>query len=375
MNGLTLLEHISIIREPRQEWKITHKLSEILFLAITATIAGSEGWDEISDFGEDNIDWLRKFSRFENGVPSYHTIARVFSAMNPKEFQKAFIAWMNDCHEATHGDIIAIDGKRVRGSYNQSDKSDAIHMVSAFAAGNEVVLGQIKTDRKSNEITAIPKLLKLLDIRGCLITIDAMGCQTKIAKQVVDGAGDYLLAVKGNQPKLLVAMNKVFSISELESATENVLSQTEKGHGREKTRHHMVTHDLTELGDIAFEWPELKSLGYIVSFRTEKGKTTEASFRFYISSAKLSVQEFANAAREHWSIEVKLHWKLDTALNEDACRIRRENSAENYAIVRHTALNLLNADKTLKASIKRKQKRANRNTDYINQVLTGQGAS
>jgi predicted transposase YbfD/YdcC len=375
MNGLTLLEHISIIREPRQEWKITHKLSEILFLAITATIAGSEGWDEISDFGEDNIDWLRKFSRFENGVPSYHTIARVFSAMNPKEFQKAFIAWMNDCHEATHGDIIAIDGKRVRGSYNQSDKSDAIHMVSAFAAGNEVVLGQIKTDRKSNEITAIPKLLKLLDIRGCLITIDAMGCQTKIAKQVVDGAGDYLLAVKGNQPKLLAAMNKVFSISELESATENVLSQTEKGHGREETRHHMVTHDLTELGDIAFEWPELKSLGYIVSFRTEKGKTTEASFRFYISSAKLSVQEFANAAREHWSIEVKLHWKLDTALNEDACRIRRENSAENYAIVRHTALNLLNADKTFKASIKRKQKRANRNTDYINQVLTGQGAS
>jgi predicted transposase YbfD/YdcC len=375
MNGLTLLEHISIIREPRQEWKITHKLSEILFLAITATIAGSEGWDEISDFGEDNIDWLRKFSRFENGVPSYHTIARVFSAMNPKEFQKAFIAWMNDCHEATHGDIIAIDGKRVRGSYNQSDKSDAIHMVSAFAAGNEVVLGQIKTDRKSNEITAIPKLLKLLDIRGCLITIDAMGCQTKIAKQVVDGAGDYLLAVKGNQPKLLAAMNKVFSISELESATENVLSQTEKGHGREETRHHMVTHDLTELGDIAFEWPELKSLGYIVSFRTEKGKTTEASFRFYISSAKLSVQEFANAAREHWSIEVKLHWKLDTALNEDACRIRRENSAENYAIVRHTALNLLNADKAFKASIKRKQKRANRNTDYINQVLTGQGAS
>lgn len=375
MNGLTLLEHISIIREPRQEWKITHKLSEILFLAITATIAGAEGWDEISDFGEDNIDWLRKFSHFENGIPSYHTIARVFSAMNPKEFQKAFIAWMNDCHEATHGDIIAIDGKRVRGSYNQADKSDAIHMVSAFSAGNEVVLGQIKTDRKSNEITAIPKLLKLLDIRGCLITIDAMGCQTKIAKQVVDGSGDYFLAVKGNQPKLLAAMNKVFSISKLESATENVLSQTEKGHGREETRHHMVTHDLTELGDMAFEWPALKSLGYIVSFRTEKGKTTEASFRFYISSAKLSVQEFANAAREHWSIEVKLHWKLDTALNEDACRIRRENSAENYAIVRHTALNLLNADKTFKASIKRKQKRANRNTDYINQVLTGQGAS
>ena len=174
MNGLTLLDHISIIREPRQEWKVIHKLSEILFLAITATIAGAEGWDEISDFGEDNIDWLRKFSRFEHGIPSYHTIARVFSAINPKEFQKAFISWMNDCQELSHGDVIAIDGKRVRSSYNQSDKSDAIHMVSAFAAGNEVVIGQIKTDRKSNEITAIPKLLQLLDIRGCLITIDAM---------------------------------------------------------------------------------------------------------------------------------------------------------------------------------------------------------
>lgn len=183
MNGLTLLEHISIIREPHQERKITHKLPEILFLAITATIANAEDWDEISDFGEDNIDWLRKLSPFENGIPSYHTIARVFSAMNPKEFQSAFIAWMNDCQEFSHGDIIAIDGKRVRSSYNQADKSDAIHMVSAFAADNEVVLGQIKTDRKSNEITAIPNLLQLLDIKGCLITIDAMGYQTKIAKK------------------------------------------------------------------------------------------------------------------------------------------------------------------------------------------------
>lgn len=170
-------------------------------------------------------------------------------------------------------------------------------------------------------------------------------------------------------------MDKVFSIEKLESANENVLSQTEKCHGREETHHHMVAHDLTGLGDLTFEWPELKSLGYIVSFRTEKGKTTEASARFYISSAELSVQEFANAARVHWSIKVKLHWKLDTALNEGACRIRREKSPENYATVRHTALNLLNADKTFKACIKRKQKRANRNAVYIEQVLIGQGAS
>ena len=371
MNGLSLLDHISVIQDPRQDWKISHSLSDILFLSIVAIISGAEGWEDIADFGHDQIDWLRKYGEFKNGTPSHHTIARIFASMNPKQFQRCFIAWMKDCTEATHGDVIAIDGKTVRGSYTKSDKSNAIHMVSAFAAANEVVLGQIKTDVKSNEITAIPALLKLLDIRGCLVTIDAMGCQTKIAKKIVDGGGDYLLAVKGNQKRLEKALSEIFTVAKMEAATANTFAQSEKSHGREETRLHMVSHDLTELGDIEFEWPELKTLGYIVSFRTEKGEQTEAAFRFYISSAKLSVEEFAHAAREHWSIEVKLHWKLDTALNEDACRIRRENASENYAVVRHTALNLLNAESTFKAGIKRKQKRANRSISYLEQVLTG----
>ncbi len=168
---------------PRQDWKISDSLSDTLFLSIVAIISGAEGWEDIADFGHDQIDWLRKYGEYKNGTPSHHTIARVFASMEPKQFQRCFIAWMKDCHEATHGDVIAIDGKTVRGSYTKGDKSNAIQMVRAFAAANEVVLGQIKTGTKSNEITAIPALLELLDIRGCLVTFDAMGCQTKIAKR------------------------------------------------------------------------------------------------------------------------------------------------------------------------------------------------
>ena len=299
MNGLTLINHLSIIRDVRQPWKIDHNLSEILFLTITATIAGSDGWEEISDFGEDNLEWLRKFTEFEHGIPSYHTISRVFSAINPKEFRKVFSKWMDDCQAMTHGAIIAIDGKCLRASYNQKDKKDAIHMVTAFAAANEVVIGQVKTDQKSNEITAIPELLKLLDIRGCLVTIDAMGCQTKIAKKIVNKGGDYLLAVKGNQPRLFNKLNEIFDVKTLNSAKENTFSQSNKGHGREETRHHLVKHDLSELEDIAFEWAEIKTIGYVVSFRAEKGEIAKPSMRFYISSAKLTAEEFAHAARTH----------------------------------------------------------------------------
>ena len=206
---------------------------------------------------------------------------------------------MNDCQEITHGGIIAIDGKCLRASYNQKYKKDAIHMVSAFAAANEVVIGQIKTNQKSNEITAIPELLKLLDIRGCLVTIDAMGCQSEIAKNIVDKGGDHLLAVKGNQPRLFSKLNETFDVKTLNTATENVFSQSNKGHEIEETRHHLVKHGLAELDDIAFEWVEIKTIGYVVSFRAEKGEIAKPSMRFYISSAKLTAEEFAHAARTH----------------------------------------------------------------------------
>jgi predicted transposase YbfD/YdcC len=376
MNGLTLLDHISIIKDPRQNWKVAHKLSDIIFLAIVAVIAGAEGWEEIEDFGHDKLEWLKQYGDFENGVPVHDTIARVVSMINPKQFQTCFIAWMKDCHTATKGDVIAIDGKTVRGSYDKSKKRGAIHMVSAFSAANEVVLGQIKTQEKSNEITAIPELLKLLDIRGCLVTIDAMGCQKKIASKILECKADYLLAVKGNQKRLEQAFDNIFDLKDLQDSLDNTYATQEMSRGRLETRLHKVSHDINALGDLAFEWPGLKTLGYAVSFRQEDGKpATSASIRYYISSAKLSAKDFAHAIREHWSIEVKLHWKLDTAFREDACRIRRGDGAENFAKIRHVALNLLNAEKSFSGGIKRKQKRANRSESYLSQVLTGQGAS
>jgi predicted transposase YbfD/YdcC len=186
MNGLSLLDHISVIQDPRQAWKVEHTLSDIIFLTIAAVIAGAEGWEDIQDFGEDNLEWLQKYGDFDNGIPVHDTIARVMNLISAKQLQKSFAAWMKDCHEATGGDVVAIDGKTIRGTYNKNKRSGVIHMVSAFSAENQVVLGQVKTAEKSNEITAIPELLKLLELRGCLVSIDAMGCQKDIAQQIVD---------------------------------------------------------------------------------------------------------------------------------------------------------------------------------------------
>ena len=243
-------------------------------------------------------------------------------------------------------------------------------MVSAFAAANSVVLGQVKTDAKSNEITAIPTLLDLLDIRGCLITIDAMGCQTKIAKKIVDKGGNYLLPVKGNQKKLKMALDGIFSINRLEAKETEAYSTSEKGHGREETRHCMVAN-ADEIGDLAFEWTGLQTLGYVLSLRTEKGKETTAAVKFYISSAVLDAKALLNASREHWSVENNLHWQLDVSMNEDACRIRQRNSTENLATVRHTSLNLLKSDKSFSAGIKRKHKQANRSDEYREKIISG----
>lgn len=363
MSQKTLINQLSVIRDFRQPGKVQHELIDVLFLAITAVISGCEGWEEIEDFGNDKLEWLRQYLPFEQGIPSDDTISRIFQIIEPKEFQKSFAKWMKNCCEMTHGDIIAIDGKTLKGSFKKKNKTDSIHMVSAFASANSVVLGQVKTNEKSNEITAIPKLLDLLDIRGCLITIDAMGCQTKIAKKIVDKGGDYLLPVKGNQERLQKALDSIFSINRLESAETETYTTAEKGHGRKETRHCMVAN-AEEIGDLAFEWAGLKTLGYIVSFREEKGEPSTAIMKFYISSAELDAKSLLTAARAHWSVENNLHWQLDVSMNEDACRIRMNNSTENLATVRHVALNLLKTDGSFKGGIKRKHKQANRSDSY-----------
>jgi predicted transposase YbfD/YdcC len=370
MSQETLINQLSIIRDFRQPGKVQHELIDVLFLAITAVISGCEGWEEIEDFGHDKLDWLRQYLPFEQGIPSDDTISRIFQIIQPKEFQNSFAKWMESCCEMTHGDIIAIDGKTLKGSFKKKNKTDSIHMVSAFASANSVVLGQVKTNEKSNEITAIPTLLDLLDIRGCLITIDAMGCQTKIAKKIVDKGGDYLLPVKGNQSRLQKALDTIFSIDRLESKETEAYTKSEKGHGREETRHCMVA-DASEIGDLAFEWSGLKTLGYVVSFRAEKGEASVATIKFYISSAELDAKSLLTAARAHWSVENNLHWQLDVSMNEDACRIRQKNSTENLATVRHVALNLLKTDGSFKGGIKRKHKQANRSDSYREAIVSG----
>lgn len=376
MTGASLLEHISVISDPRQSWKVEHKLTDIIFLMVAAVIAGAEGWEDIEDFGQDNLDWLRQYGDFENGVPVHDTIARVINLISAKQLQRCFAQWMKDCHEATEGEVVAIDGKTLRGTYNKDKRSGAIHMVSAFSAANKMVLGQVKTSEKSNEITAIPELLELLSIKGCLVTIDAMGCQKSIANKIIRKEADYLLAVKDNQKKLNQAMNEIFNATMLNSFEGDKIVVQEKGHGRTETRLCLVEHNVDLLGDLAFEWSQLTTLGVVVSIRQEGNKPAETmQIKHYISSAKLSAKELLEGTRSHWSIENQMHWRLDVGFNEDNCRIRREQAGENFAVIRHASLNLLTAETSFKAGIKRKQKKANRSNAYLSKVLAGQGAS
>lgn len=376
MNGLSLLDHISVIKDPRQSWKVEHKLTDIVFLTIAAVIAGSKGWESIQDFGEDNLDWLKQYGDFENGIPVHDTIARVINLITPKRLQSCFSAWMKDCHDVTQGDVIAIDGKTLRGTYDKDKRKAAIHMVSAFSAANQLVLGQVKTAEKSNEIKAIPELLKLLEIRGCLVTIDAMGCQREIAKQIVEKDADYLLAVKGNQERLEQAISQTFNSGMINDYDGDKYCIQEQGHGRTETRLAMVSHDTGLLGDIAFDWPKLKTIGMVASIRQEGDKPAESlSIRYYISSAELDSKELLEKSRAHWSIEVQMHWRLDVGMNEDKCRIQREFAGENLAVIRHMALNMLTNEKTFKAGLERKQRKANRNSSYLSLVLAGQGLS
>ena len=343
-----LMEHISIIPDYRQAWKVEHKLSDILLLTICAVISGAEGWEDIEDFGETHLDFLKQYGDFENGIPVHDTIARVVSCISPAKFHECFINWMRDCHSSDDKDVIAIDGKTLRHSYDKSRRRGAIHVISAFSTMHSLVLGQIKTDEKSNEITAIPELLNMMDIKGKIITTDAMGCQKDIAEKIQKQGGDYLFAVKGNQGRLNKAFEEKFPLKELNNPEHDSYAMSEKSHGREEIRLHIVCDVPDELIDFTFEWKGLKKLCVAVSFRSiiaEQKKEPEMTVRYYISSADLTAEKFATAIRNHWHVENKLHWRLDVVMNEDDCKIRRGNAAELFSGIRHIAINILTNDK------------------------------
>lgn len=362
----------SEIEDPRGHG-VDHPLLSILVLCLCAVICGADGPTAIMDFGNARRDWLEKLVPFPNGIPSHDTIGRVLAMLNPDKLEAAFSGWMKRVVELGEGEVVAIDGKSLRRARRMSSGDSFVHMVSAFASANGVVLAQVKTDDKSNEITAIPRLLELLEIRGCIVTIDAMGCQREIAEQVVAKGADYLLAVKGNQPKLLEAVSEHLEAKTSQArrpADVSFFETKNKGHGRREVRR-CWTCPVPKKFDLEENWPGLATLVLIQSERTVGEKRTVVD-HWYISSRKgLSGEQALRAKRAHWSIENQLHWVLDVTFSEDQSRLRTENAAENLAVIRHQALNALKSATHIKGSIIGKRRQAAWSTQILDGILRG----
>ena len=365
----SLLEHVSIIPDYRVTGRCTHLLEDIVVIAITSILCGADDWNSIEGFGKAKEEWFRKFLQLPSGIPSHDTFRRVFAKISPSAFQECFIDWVRAVAGTIEG-VIAIDGKTLRRSHDRGIGKKAIHMVSAWAAENSLVLGQVKTDEKSNEITAIPELLRLLDISGCIVTIDAMGCQKAIAKRIIDQQGDYLLALKGNQSGLHEAVEAVFQEADnvgYKDYPVDYFETSERSRNRLEIRRHW-TIECDGLFEQTELWEGLKIIGMVESERTVDDQTT-IEYRYYIGSIENSAQLFGKSVRDHWGVENKLHWRLDMGFREDESRIRKGHSAENFAVMRHFAINLLKQDKMTKLGVKNKRLKAGWDDEYRASLL------
>jgi predicted transposase YbfD/YdcC len=364
-------DHFADLTDPRRR-KVVYPLINIVAIAICAVIAGADDFVSIAEWGRQKRDWLSKILDLSSGIPSHDRFNAVFAALKPAELEKCLVSWITALHELTAGQVVAIDGKTLRHSFDKATGKSAIHMVSAWATANHISLGQVVVDAKSNEITAIPQLLQLLEISGSVVTIDAMGCQTAIAETIVNGGADYVLAVKDNQPTLHAGIAAHF-LDQMEDDFARIkVSQhetKERGHGRDEHRTYMVCDAPADLPDLA-RWKNLKRIGIAISETIRDGKTTD-EVRYYILSRKMSAQSFGAAVRGHWGIENRLHWQLDMTFGEDQCRIRKGNADANFSILRRTALSLLKNEKTAKVGMKNKRLTAAWNTEYLEKVLLG----
>jgi predicted transposase YbfD/YdcC len=371
----SIVEHFRTLEDPRIERTKKHLLLDILVIALCTLLSGGDGFQDMELFGKSKRAWLQTFLALPHGIPSHDTFGRVFARLHPQRFQECFLAWTQAVAQLTQGALISLDGKTVKASFDRATASSPLHMLSAWCSENGgLVVGQIKTDSKSNEITAIPELLHLLALKGCIVTIDAMGCQRAIARQIRDQGGDYLLALKGNHKKAYAAVKQHFhQYIEHQLAwrtAENFFDAFDDSHGRTVRRRGWTITDIAPLPELA-QWPGLQSVIVVETIRMAHQQAPVTSdYRVYISSLMRSATAFVTMIRQHWDIENKLHWSLDVTFNEDRCRIRKDHAPENMTAARHIALNLLRQEHSHRMSLRQKRLLCGLDEHYLLMVLS-----
>jgi predicted transposase YbfD/YdcC len=372
IKAFSIRECFAKVPDPRREHLRLHHLWDIIAITILAVIAGADSWVEVAKYGLNKLEFLASFLELPNGIPAHDTFGRVFALLNPSALQEGFMQWVQAIAEATLGRVVAIDGKTARRSFDKAAGKGALHMVSAWVSENRLLLGQQACDSKSNEITAIPELIKNLEISGAIVTIDAMGCQKEIAATIQEAGADYVLAVKDNQPTLHDDIRQLFSdgLDNDFAGLEHHSYQThEEGHGRVETRIYNVVEVPEELAKRHADWAGLASFGFVYSERQEGDKEPSVETRVFISSLAPRVKKFARAVRNHWGIETSLHWVLDVSFREDESRLHKGHGQENMALIRRLAASLLHQEPSCKAGIACKRKCAGWNNEYLIKVL------